>query len=64
MFRINLQVASEAVMTAGDGVPGGTSGVLFIDSADGGKMKTIFPNGEVVIGEVVQGKLVFVSTNP
>lgn len=64
MFRINLQVASEAVMTSGDGVPGGTSAVLFIDSADSNKLKVILPNGTVATGEVVNSKLVFVSTNP
>lgn len=64
MFRINLNVASEAVMTAGDGVPGGTSAVLFIDSAESNKLKVILPSGEVSEGLVVNGALTFPSTQP
>lgn len=63
-FRANASVASAAVMTAGDGVPGGTNAVIFIDSADGNKLKCIFPNGDIYLAENSESGISFVNTNP
>lgn len=47
MFRVNVQIAPLTAITAGEGKPGGTSGVIFIDSADGNKLKLVMPDGSV-----------------
>lgn len=50
MFRVNIQVCSESAITAGDGTPGGTNGVLFVDK-DSKKLKLVMPDGTVLIGK-------------
>ncbi len=47
MFRVNIQITSSETMTSGDGVPGGTGGVLFVDSADNNELKLVMSDGTV-----------------
>ncbi len=58
-FRLNAQLTTEAIITSGDGVPGGTGVVLFLDSENSKALKAVLPDGTVVAGRVVDGALIF-----
>lgn len=46
-FRTNVQLAALADIIAGAGVPGGTQGVLFFDSAAANRLKFVGPTGAI-----------------
>ena len=59
MFRVNIQITNEASITSGEGIPGGTGGVLFVDSVSN-KLKLIYPDGSSSIAKVGEVDVAFV----